>query len=57
MGEFKSRQQLKIAIIISNLYILCAESEPVHEPTNHRCEECDKIFPTAEELTFSTNIA
>lgn len=52
-------QQPKIATVILNLYIyyvleiylMVAESDPVREPTNHRCEECGKIFPTAEELT------
>lgn len=36
---------------VLEIYLMVAESEPVREPTNHRCEECDKIFPTAEELT------
>jgi hypothetical protein len=36
---------------VLEIYLMVAESDPVREPTNHRCEECGKIFPTAEELT------
>lgn len=30
---------------------MTAESEPVREPTDHRCERCGKVFAKAEELT------
>jgi hypothetical protein len=36
---------------VLEIYLMVAESEPVLEPTNHRCEECGKIFPSAEKLT------
>jgi uncharacterized C2H2 Zn-finger protein len=32
-----------------------AESEPVREPTDHRCEHCGKVFAKAEGLTNHYN--
>jgi hypothetical protein len=31
---------------------MSSESDPVSEPVNHKCEDCGKVFPTAEELTI-----
>jgi uncharacterized OB-fold protein len=31
---------------------MTSESDPVSEPTGHKCEECGKVFFTAEELTI-----
>jgi hypothetical protein len=31
---------------------MTSESDPVSEPTSHKCEECKKVFSTAEELTI-----
>lgn len=31
--------------------VVNAESEPVREPTDHRCEHCGAIFAKAEDLT------
>ena len=30
---------------------MTTESEPVREPTDHRCERCGRVFAKAEELT------
>ena len=52
------REVIKLQILL-NFYILyfrslfmTSESEPVSEPTNHKCEDCGRVFSTAEELTI-----
>jgi hypothetical protein len=34
---------------------MTAESEPVREPTDHRCEQCGKVFAKAEHLNNHYN--
>jgi hypothetical protein len=34
---------------------MSSESEPVREPTDHRCEQCGKVFAKAEDLNNHYN--
>lgn len=31
--------------------VVNAESEPLREPTDHKCEHCGRVFAKAEDLT------
>jgi Zn finger protein HypA/HybF involved in hydrogenase expression len=45
--------QLRIYIKLTarKTLVVNAESEPVREPTDHRCEQCGATFAKAEDLT------
>jgi uncharacterized C2H2 Zn-finger protein len=34
---------------------MTTESDPLREPTDHRCEKCGKAFAKAEDLTNHYN--
>ena len=50
-GQFLVRYEHILTSPARTTLVVNAESEPVREPTDHRCEHCGATFAKAEDLT------